>query len=194
MLIALFVPALQVIPVAASPALLPDRESTYPDGIENITHSPWEVNRGQDVQVTVTLSEDATEPDRMSLLWCRVEPDYVCAIPSLMVRNDDGTWSGTIDGSAGGDRDVIRDNTRHIGYNVTQIYDHEDQASERVYAPLGNFWAPETFPLDTGGNYYFLDLGDTNESPVIAIFPLLFALVALTALTRNSHRGGTGSG
>ncbi len=174
----------------ASSELLPDRESTYPEEIENITHSPWDPNRGEDVQVTVTLAEDTDPPDRVSLLWCRVEPDYVCAIPTLMEPTGDHEWTGTIDGSSGGQRDVIRDDTQHIGYNVSVIHDYEDKSSDRLHAPLGNHWAPDTFPLDTGGNYYFLNLGGTNESPAPTLVPLAFALVAIfTILRTGAWRG-----
>lgn len=181
MLVALFTS----LPAAASGELLPDRESTYPDEIENITHSPWDPNRGEDVQVTVTLAEDATVPDRVSLLWCRVEPDYVCAIPRLMEAGGDHEWTGTIEGSSGGDQDVIRHDTHHIGYNVTLMYEPDGAANERIYAPLANHWAPDTFPLDTGGNYYFLNLADTNESPAPVFVPLTIVFVSLLAILRT---------
>lgn len=193
-LFSLLVALFTSLPAAASGELLPDRESTYPDEIENITHDPWDPDRGEDVQVTVTLAEDAAVPDRVSLLWCRVEPDYVCAIPTLMERSSDRGWTGTIEGSSGGDRDVIRGGTHHIGYNVTLMYEPDGAANQRIHAPLANHWAPDTFPLDTGGNYYFLTLADTNESTAPAFVPLAIALVSLFAILRTGAWRGKRDG
>lgn len=176
-------------PMEAAGVTHPDRESTYPEGVANVTHGPWAPRAGKDVEVTLTLEADAAVPTRVALLYCRVEPNYVCtARPPQMEAQDDGrTWTATIPW----DDRFMEPETRHIGYNVTMRY--VDPGSEtgvrRVAAPVGNHWVPETFEEGTDGVYYFFAYsGSVRDSPAVPVPFLIVALAALGACGRT--RGG----
>ncbi len=170
------------------------REDTYPPGIANITQDPWNVKHGEDIEVTVTFAEDAPVPERVSLIWCRVEPDYVCAaIPPQLQPSGDRTWTGTIDAAVGGERSVVTEDTRHIGYNLSIQYpsDDPDGAATRVQAPTHNTWAPETFSEETGGIYYFVALGEPAKgAPLPALGLSLLVLAPIVYLAAAYRREG----
>lgn len=185
--------------VALSPPLLASeddnvfaaREDTYPEGIESITHSPVVVHHGERFEVTLRMLPGAEVPDRVSLIWCRVEPDYVCALPVIMQPSgtDEGVFSATIPEHAGGQFDVVQDGTRHVGYNVSLQYQQEE-GTKRVFAPTHNLWMPETFPADVDGRYYFLELQGTARSTpapgLVALFAALSLVFIATGFT--THR------
>lgn len=166
------------------------REDTYPEGVENITQDPWDVKRGEDIEVTVTFTDDAAVPERVSLIWCRVEPDYVCAaVPPQLKPSGDHTWTGTIDADVGGERSVVTEDTRHIGYNLSIQYASDDPhgPNTRVHAPTHNTWAPDTFSPGTAGHYYFVPLGEpTEEAPAAPV--IVFLLLLLVSLVRLRPR------
>lgn len=157
-----------------------DRESTYPPEIHNITHAPWQPSAGQDLVVEMTLSPDAEMPDGASLLYCRVEPEYTCALPSLMEpTSDERVWVGTIEWEPR----FMKPETVHVGYNITLRYEDPDVVGgfQRIPAPTGNHWLPETFPEDSDGVYYFVAFardGQTEQSPSPPL-PLVLVLVLL---------------
>lgn len=169
-------------PASAAEVVWPDRESSYPAEITNITHEPWHPAWGEDVTVTVRLADDAPGPDMMSLLFCRVEPGYACGLPDIMHSEDDGrTWMGTI---AWDDR-FMQPGLRHIGYNITL---HYDDGETRVYAPTGNYAIPETYPEEADGIYFFYAVGPEEASlPGPFLGPVILLLAGL-ALVRRPPR------
>lgn len=164
-----------------------DRESSYPPQIDNITHDPWQPSAGQDLVVTMELAPDAEEPDAVSLLYCRVEPEYTCALPLLMEPgSSDRTWIGTIEWEPR----FMKPETVHVGYNVTLRYDDAGEVGgvERVPAPTGNFWLPDTFPEDSDGVYYFVAYDRTGQNAESPLFPLPVVLALLIGLLWGRRR------
>lgn len=179
-----------VIPGApAAMAETSEREASYPPAVANITHAPPDPTRGDAVAVTLTLRADAPTPDAVSLLWCRVEPDYVCALPVLMRHDGDDAWTGTIPGAYGGERDVIKRDTVHVGYNLT-LRTETEHGLERVSAPISSPWTPMSFPRDGDGHYYFLAYAEPERAPAAPLSWLL--LLLLGALLRRRDGGDDG--
>lgn len=175
----------------AAPVTHADREATYPDGVANVTHEPWSPSRGDDVVVTLFMEPDARPPSRVSLIFCRVEPDYVCGIPLFIDEQaGGGEWVGTIPW----DDRFMRDDTVHVGYNLTlRSLDRETGEVERVAVPLGNHWVPEAFPTDSGGSYYFLayqgDGGLFGALPAPLPWVALLLVICWGAMDRRRGRG-----
>lgn len=175
---------------SAATVTRPDRESAYPEEIANITHHPWQPAAGEDLEVTMTLATDAPAPDQVSLLYCRVEPEYTCALPLFMEPIDRaGEWSGTI---AWNER-FMRPETVHVGYNVTLRYSDEDAVDRvrRVAAPTGNHWVPETFPSDSDGVYFFVAFADAGLDQEALAPPLSVFTLMLMTLIFIVRRGGS---
>lgn len=164
-----------------------DREASYPPEVENVSHDPWRPVRGDDVRVTMRLAPDAKRPETVSLLFCRVEPTYVCGIPFSLAPKDEGrTWTGVIEWNprckAGGDRpgcEFMLAETVHVGYNLTLRYGGADE--RRVSAPVANYWVPSTYPSDSEGVYYFMRYEEA-EASIESPLPWVVAWVALAVL------------
>ncbi len=174
---------LLIVPLASGAEVtVTDREASYPIGVENITQDPWRPHRGEDVRVVLRLDDGAAAPDSVSLLYCRVEPTYVCGLPFLLERAGARTWAGEIEWNPrcreGGARPscaFMLEETVHVGYNVTMRFPE----GSRVSAPVGNYWVPETYPSDADGVYYFMRYEGAlpRDTPLPAAIGA-FALVA----------------
>lgn len=173
---------------SAGPVTYPDRESTYPPGVANVTHEPWHPARGEDLQVTLMLESDAAVPGSVSMIFCRVEPTYVCGIPFMIDPSDDErAWTGTL----AWDERFMQDETVHVGYNLTLRHiDRDTGRVQRVAAPMGNHWVPATLPPE-GGDYYFVTYRDADTVGLLpGPTPLVLLLLGCSAaaLLRGSDR------
>lgn len=165
---------------SADPVAYPDRGSTYPTGVLNVTHAPWSPRAGEDVRVTVTLDPDLDPPAAAGLLFCRVEPNYACGVGVAMEPSSDATvWTGRIAWHPA----FMTDETVHVGYNITLYYGGDGGEERRRTVPLGNHWVPEAYPTEVDGSYYFYAIAPSTEglpSPtpplVVALFMLLCAV------------------
>jgi hypothetical protein len=189
LIVALLLFLVVAIPVVGEVHTLQDRQATYPPQVQDITHAPQSPGRGQTIQITLTLADPSEPPQRVSLIWCRVEPDYVCAHPELFAPEPDGTWTVTIPGRH---PSVIEQDTRHIGYNISLHYPQDDGNITRVFAPTHNTWTPDTFPEGTSGRYYFILLQDGQEAPTLPLVAALLATTLLVMLARPGQRDGEG--
>ena len=175
----------------AAPPTVPDRESSYPAEVANITHAPWRPQRGETVTVTATLHADGPRASQAHLLYCRVEPQYVCAVPRAMAPSEDRrVWTAEIPW----DR-FLSEETTHVGYNVTFRYADPQSESgvRRVGAPTGNYWTPASFPQDSDGVYYFLAYrGDVDGAPAPSVIVVVLAAVGLLVVAgrRGAARHG----
>lgn len=182
-------------PGQASPVTLPDRESSYPPGVANVSHAPWTPRTDQDVVVTMRLTDDARVPDAVSLLYCRVEPEYVCGLPLFMdPSRDQRTWRGSIVSDFEDPDGFMQEDTVHVGYNVTMRFQDDNGSIERVSAPTGNFWVPASYPEESDGVYYFLAYGEGEAhampGPAAALTALLLVgVVGVVRAVRGMRRG-----
>ena len=160
------------------------REDTYPPEIANVTHAPWSPARGEDVRVALTAAAYASTPDRVTMIFCRVEPEYVCALPVGLSQDADGHWSGTIGWSR-----FMRTETVHVGYNVTLTYE-EDDGTRRVAAPTHNVFVPAGFPAATGGAYWFVAYAGSRDSPLASVGVMIMAIgIGFVAAIGRRARG-----
>jgi hypothetical protein len=183
---------LAVIPLLAAGAVAQGdatepQQASYPAGVAAITHQPQHPVRGEPVTVILELADGARTPDAVSLLWCRVEPEYVCAYPSLLTHGRDGTWKGTIPGGYGGPRDVIKRETVHVGYNLTLRFGTTEPV-ERVAAPIMSPWVPPSFPPDADGKYYFYAYAEPRGLPAPTLLVAVLLLCPfLDTIRRRTH-------
>lgn len=167
---------------AADEVRFPDRESTYPIGVTNITHAPWGPTRGDDVVVRLTLADGTPEPRSIAILYCRIEPNYACALPVAMVRSSEREWSGEIPWER-----AFMGGSHHIGYNLTLRFAGEEG---HITAPRGNHWVPEGYPTEVDGSYYFYTVSsaETQDGPVVSSGTLVALLIVSVVAARYGQR------
>lgn len=163
------------------------REHVLPPPLANVSQDPWRPGRGEDVVVYATLRNPEAQPRAVLLRYCRVEPDYACWPTSVRMQRLGGstTWAGVI----AWDGRFMRPDTVHVGYNMSIVYD-----DERAYdAPTANYNAPPSFPVESGGLYFFYRLGPAREGlDAYSGLPFVLAAVAAGALLvgLRVRRGG----
>ncbi|MBW3581684.1 MAG: hypothetical protein KY455_01165 [Euryarchaeota archaeon] len=161
---------------SADPVAYPDRASTYPAGVLNVTHAPWSPPAGDDVTVTVTLDPAHDPPAAAGLLFCRVEPNYACGLGVEMEPSSDATvWIGHIAWHP----DFMTPETVHVGYNITLYLGGPEGEERKRTVPLGNHWVPDTYPTEVDGSYYFYAIGPAAESVPSPTSPLVVGLFML---------------
>lgn len=170
------------------------RETVLPPPVANVSQSPWNPQRGDDIAVYVTLREGwRGAVMSMPLRYCRVEPSYVCWPQSVRMQPDGGStarWVGVIEWDA---RFVEKD-TRHVGYNLSVVYANGTEFE----APTRNFNAPSTFPLESGGVYFFYSVSGAKTLNAFNGTPFVIAATVagglLLAWWARRRRGGAPRG
>jgi cytochrome c-type biogenesis protein len=134
------------------------------------SHSPQDPQVGQVIDVFLNVN-DTTNISQISLLYCQIEPLYLCYTPSIeMVLLDNDTYTASITRDLSG--------ITKIGYNITISYD--DDSIE--YSPVGT-------------TYHYVNItgGETAPTPcpsdnLLGIQILLVVLIVIIIYMVVKHQ------
>jgi cytochrome c-type biogenesis protein len=132
--------------------------SSAGQNIKSVTHSPEEPFQEEKITVSVQVN-DTTNITEVELLYCQIEPEFICYIPLYMTLGENNTYSVNITENI--------DKVTRLGYNITILYDNGSE---------------EFSPADEHYHYIDLKVGEGGESQPGPAGNALMYLLLIVAL------------
>ncbi|MCY3410555.1 MAG: hypothetical protein INQ03_02855 [Candidatus Heimdallarchaeota archaeon] len=133
--------------------IAPNTVRANPHGISSITYSPEVVYTDTNVTISIDFG-DASNVTKVRSFYCKIQPDYNCHVPPLLLVQDGNTFSSSFI--------VVENNDETIGFDLVIYYEDSTVLTLPKDNPELTFGMKIAEPIDEM-YYYQIDLGDTSD-------------------------------